>query len=48
MCNSVEEFHKHNMSFTDEHTKLLRHRVDGIHCIGNGEGTYDFIRGDFS
>lgn len=48
MYNSVEEFHKHNMSFTDEHTKLLRHRVDGIHCIGNGEGTYDFIRGDFS
>lgn len=27
---------------------LLRHRVDGFHCIGNGEGTWDYIVGDFS
>lgn len=27
---------------------LLRHIVDGSHCIGNGEGTWDYIVGDFS
>lgn len=27
---------------------LLRHKIDGRHCIGHGEGTYDYIRGDFS
>jgi len=26
---------------------LLRHRVDGSHCIGNGEGTWDYITGEF-
>lgn len=31
-----------------KHKSIDRHRIDGIHCIGNGEGTYDFIRGDFS
>ena len=48
MYSSVEGFHAANGSFTDERTKLLRHKVDGQHCIGNGEGTYDFIHGDFS
>ena len=48
MYSSVEDFHAANGSFTDEKTNLLRHKVDGIHCIGNGEGTYDFIRGEFS
>ena len=27
---------------------LARHRVNGWHCIGHGEGTYDYIVGDFS
>jgi hypothetical protein len=27
---------------------LLRSKVDGVHCIGHGEGTYDYIVGDFS
>lgn len=27
---------------------LLRHRIDGRHCIGHGAGTYDLITGDFS
>ena len=27
---------------------LLRSRVDGIHCVGNGEGTWDLITGEFS
>jgi hypothetical protein len=27
---------------------LLRSKVDDVHCIGHGEGTYDYIAGDFS
>lgn len=27
---------------------LLRHRLDGRHCVGHGNGTYDLIVGDFS
>lgn len=27
---------------------LLRCKVDGVHCIGHGDGTYDYIVGDFS
>jgi hypothetical protein len=27
---------------------LLRHRVNGRHCIGHGPGTYDYIAGEFS
>jgi hypothetical protein len=27
---------------------LQRHDVDGDHCIGNGEGFYDYIVGEFS
>ena len=27
---------------------LVRHRVDGVHCIGHGEGTWDLIAGVFS
>lgn len=27
---------------------LVRHIVDGWHCIGHGEGTYDYIIGEFS
>lgn len=27
---------------------LLRSRIDNIHCIGHGEGTYDYIVGEFS
>mgnify|MGYP000570735604 FL=1 len=26
---------------------LLRHRI-GAHCIGHGEGTWDYIKGEFS
>jgi len=25
-----------------------RHAVDGVHCIGNGDGTWDYIAGEFS
>jgi hypothetical protein len=27
---------------------LARHLLDHTHCIGHGEGTYDYIVGDFS
>ena len=27
---------------------LVRSRVDGRHCIGHGEGTWDYITGEFS
>ncbi len=27
---------------------LLRHRVDGRHCIAHGDGTWDVMRGEFS
>lgn len=27
---------------------LIRAKVDGAHCVGHGEGTYDYIVGDFS
>lgn len=25
-----------------------RHQVDGKHCVGHGEGTWDYIEGEFS
>lgn len=27
---------------------LVRHTIDGVNCIGHGEGTYDYLVGDFS
>ena len=27
---------------------LLRQQVDGVHCIGHGDGTWDLVAGDFS
>jgi len=27
---------------------LYRHEIDYSHCIGHGEGTYDYLIGDFS
>lgn len=26
---------------------LLRHKVDGSHCVGHGAGTYDYMAGEF-
>jgi len=25
-----------------------RHQIDGIHCIGHGDGTWDYVLGEFS
>lgn len=27
---------------------LSRHKIDGSHCVGHGDGTYDLITGEFS
>lgn len=27
---------------------LARHRIDGRHCLGHGDGTWDYIAGEFS
>ncbi len=44
---SEEAFHRSNHSERGPNG-LLRHRIDGSHCIGHGPGTYDYIVGDFS
>ena len=35
-------------SFKDDSCYLMRHVEDGIHCVGNGEGTWDYMIGEFS
>lgn len=45
--SSEEHFHNSNGSKRGPNG-LLRHRVDGRHCIANGSGTWDCIVGDFS
>lgn len=42
-----DDFHRKNHSERGPHY-LLRHKVDGVHCIGHGEGTYDYLIGEFS
>jgi hypothetical protein len=44
---SEEAFHRSNHSERGPNG-LLRHRIDGSHCIGHGPGPYDYIVGDFS
>lgn len=31
-----------------KHELMLRHEIDGTHCVGHGEGTWDYISGWFS
>lgn len=45
--SSEEAFHNLNGSKRGP-SGLLRHQVDGEHCIGNGPGTWDLITGNFS
>jgi len=42
-----QNFHRLNHSERGPNN-LLRHRVDGVYCIGHGEGTWDYITGEFS
>jgi hypothetical protein len=44
--SSWAEFHDQNYSMPGPRG-LLRFKIDG-HCIGHGEGTWDYIIGDFS
>jgi hypothetical protein len=44
---SEQHFHDSNCSERGPNF-LLRHRVDGRHCLGHGPGTYDYIAGEFS
>lgn len=43
---SEYDFHYKNHSLRGPNN-LLRHKVDGVHCIGHGEGTWDYITGEF-
>lgn len=47
LYDSWEDFHKSNYSIPGPNG-LLRHKVDGAHCVGHGDGTWDLITGDFS
>lgn len=29
------------------HSRLVRAKIDGVHCIGHGPGTWDYIIGEF-
>lgn len=42
-----EDFHKCNQSERGPNG-LLRHKIDGKHCISHGQGTWDCIVGEFS
>lgn len=46
-CVDEADFHRCNHSERGPNG-LLRHRIDGQHCVGHGPGTYDYIVGDFS
>lgn len=44
---SWQEFHRLNHSQPGPNG-LVRHAIDGRHCIGHGAGTWDYCVGDFS
>ena len=44
---SEADFHAKNKSERGPNG-LLRHQIDGRHCIGHGEGTWDYLIGYFS
>jgi len=41
-------FDYHRNSAEPGPNNLARHRIDGKHCLGHGDGTYDYIAGEFS
>lgn len=45
--HSEEHFHSLNHSERGPNG-LLRSKIDMRHCVGHGEGTYDYLIGDFS
>jgi len=42
-----EKFHIYNHS-EEGPNGLVRAKIDGSHCVGHGDGTWDLIAGDFS
>ena len=44
---SDSEFHYRNQSMLGPNN-LVRSEIDGAHCIGHGDGTWDLISGEFS
>jgi hypothetical protein len=44
---SIEEFYEKNNAEPGPNN-LARSKIDGYHCIGHGDGTYDLITGEFS
>lgn len=44
---SLHQFLKQNFAIIGPNN-LLRSKIDGEHCVGHGEGTWDLIGGDFS
>lgn len=47
LYGSDEQFHRENGSEPGPNG-LIRSKVDGIHCVGHGKGTWDLIAGEFS
>lgn len=46
--DKIEKEEMLNIITKRKHPKgLLRHDIDGTHCIGHGDGTYDFVKGEF-
>jgi len=45
--NSWNTFYRNNHAEPGPNG-LVRHQIDNIHCIGHGEGTWDYIKGEFS
>lgn len=45
--NTYEEFLDKNHAIEGPNN-LLRSKIDNVHCIGHGEGTYDYMIGEFS
>jgi len=41
-------FDYHRNSAEPGPNNLARHRIDGNRCLGHGDGTYDYIAGEFS
>lgn len=50
-CNEKIPIHIMEQIITERKWKNCdaeRHKIDGVHCIGHGEGSWDYITGEFS
>jgi len=51
---SDEQYHRRSVGYPIEvpiiwyKDSLIRHYFDGVHCVGHGEGSWDYITGEFS